>query len=113
MVQRLHQSNSYTKRKLLLWRVQKCISLVGEETILSSAGTQTTSFQKGEYRAENGNIRNFGDSNPHGTAIAPKQWLYQKEGAGMESSKMYCSSRCRNSIYQCGVENHPVSFGAL
>ena len=23
--------------------------------------------------------------NPHGTAFAPKQWLYQKEATGMES----------------------------
>ena len=44
MVQRLHQSNGYMKRKLLAWRVQKCITLVGAETILTSAGPQSTPF---------------------------------------------------------------------
>ena len=34
-------------------------------------------------------MRNFWPTNPHGTAFAPKQWLYQKEATGMESSKMY------------------------
>ena len=42
MVPRLHQSNGYIKRKLRAWRVQKCISLVGEDTVLTSAGPQTT-----------------------------------------------------------------------
>ena len=31
----------------------------------------------------------FGPTNPHGTAFAPKQWLYEKEATGMKSSKMY------------------------
>ena len=35
-------------------------------------------------------MRNFGPINSHGTAIALKQRLYQKEATGMESSKMYC-----------------------
>ena len=39
---RLHQSNGYMKRKLRAWRVQKCIALVGADTILTSAGPQTT-----------------------------------------------------------------------
>ena len=30
-------------------------------------------------------MRNFGPTNTHGTAVAPKQWLYEKEAAGMES----------------------------
>ena len=52
MVPRLHQSNGYIKRKLRVWRVQKCIALVGadqncialvgEDTVLTSAGPQTT-----------------------------------------------------------------------
>ena len=32
-------------------------------------------------------MRNFDPTNPHGTAFAPKQWLYEKEAARMESSK--------------------------
>ena len=45
--------------------------------------------------------------------LRQKQWLYQKEATGMESSKMYCPSRCRNSTYQCGAANYPVSLGAV
>ena len=42
MLPRLHQSNGYIKKKLRAWRVQKCIALVGADTILTSAGSQTT-----------------------------------------------------------------------
>ena len=44
MVPHLHQSHGYIKRKLQAWRVQKCISLVGADTLLTSAGPQTTSL---------------------------------------------------------------------
>ena len=54
-------------------------------------------------------MRKFGPTNPHGTAFAPKQWLYEKEATGMKSSKMYCSCRCRYRTYQCGAAKYPVS----
>ena len=38
MVPRLHQSNGYIKMKLRAWRVQKCIALVGADTVLTSTG---------------------------------------------------------------------------
>ena len=76
IVPRLHQSNGYIKRKLRVWRAQKCIALVDAETVLTSAGPQTTPFHGGQYRAENGNMRNFVPTNPHGIAFSPKQWLY-------------------------------------
>ena len=31
----------------------------------------------------------------------------------MESSKMYCPSRCRYRTHQCGTANCPVSWGAV
>ena len=95
MVPRLHESNGYIKRKLRAWRVQNCITLVGADIVLTTAWKQSIPFHGGLYRAQNGNMRKFGPTNPHGTAFAPKQWLYQKESTGMESSKMYCTSRCR------------------
>ena len=55
------------------------------------ADLQTSPFHGWQYRAKNGNTRNFGPTNPHGTVFASKQWLYQKEATGMESSKMYCT----------------------
>ena len=109
----LHQRNGYIKRKLRVWRAQKCIVLVGGKTAPTCAGLQTTPFFEWQYRAENGNMRNFGSTNPHGTAFAPKQLLHQKEAMGMESPKLYCSSLCRNSTYQCGATNYPVSWGAV
>ena len=38
MVPRFHQSNGYIKRKLRAWRVQKCISMIGADIVLTSAG---------------------------------------------------------------------------
>ena len=72
----LNQSNGYTKRKLRVWRAETSNALVGAETVLSSAGPRTTPFHGGQYRADNGNMRNFRPTNQNGTAFAPKQWLY-------------------------------------
>ena len=116
MVPHLHKCNSYIKRKLPAWRVQICIALVGADTVLTvlnSAGLQTTPCHGGQDRVQRGNLRNFGPTKPHGTAFAPKQWLYQKEATGMESSKMYCPSRCRYRTYQRGAANYPASCGAV
>ena len=92
MVPRLHKSNGYIKRKLRAWRAKKCIALVGADTVLTTAWKQSTPFHEG-YRAQNSNMRKFGPTYPHGTALAPKLWLYEKEATGMESSKMYYPSR--------------------
>ena len=105
----LHRSNGYIKRKLRAWRVQKCIALVGADTVLTTTWPQTTPFH-GAYRVQNGNMRNFGPTNPHGTALAPKQWLYQNKATGMESSKMYCPSRCRYRTYHCVAAKYLVSW---
>ena len=113
MVPHLHQSNGYIKRKLRVWRAQNCIALVCAETVLTSAGPQITPFHGGQYKDGNGNMRIFGPTNPDGTVFGPKQWLYQKEAMGMENSKMYCPSRCRNGTYQCGAANYPVSWGVV
>ena len=113
MVPRLNQSNGTIKRKIRAWRVQKCISLVGAVTVLTSAGPQSIPFHVGLYKAQNGNMRNFGPTNTHGTAFAPKQWLYQKEATGMDSSKMHNPSRCRYRTFQCGAANYPVSWGIV
>ena len=79
MVRCLHQSNDYNKRRLRECIAQKSNAAVRTETVLSSAESQTIQFHGGQYRAVNGNMRNFGPTNPHGTALAPNQWLYKKE----------------------------------
>ena len=87
MVPHLHQSNGYITRKLRVSRAQKCNALLSAETVLTSAVLQSTPFDGGQYRTEKGNMRYFGPTNLHGTAFAPKQWLYQKEATCTESSK--------------------------
>ena len=113
MVPRLHQSNGYIKMKLRAWRVQKCIALVGADTVLTSLAPQTTPSHGGLYRVQRRNLGNFGPTNPHGTASAPMQWLYQKEATGMKSSKMYCPRRCRYRTYKYRAVNYPASWEAV
>ena len=113
MVPHFQQCNGYMKRKLREWRVQKCIALVGEDTVVTSAGPQTTPCHGGQYRVQRRNYRNFGPTKPHGTAFAPMQWFYKKEATGMESSKMYCTNRCRYRTYPRGAVNYTVSRRAV
>ena len=47
MAPRLHQKYGYRKRKLQAWRVQKCIALVGADTVLTSVMPQSTPFHGG------------------------------------------------------------------
>ena len=88
MVPRLHQSNGFMKRKLRAWRVQKCIVLIGADTVLITACPKVPRFLGGSigHRME---ICETSAFPIHGTAFAPKQWIYQKEATGMQSSKMY------------------------
>ena len=60
MVPCLHQGNVHIKRKLRVWREQKCILLLGVGTPLTCASRQTTLSHVGRERAEIGNLRKFG-----------------------------------------------------
>ena len=113
MVPCLHQGNVYIKRKLRIWRAQKCISLVGVATPLTCTDRQTTPSHGGWYRVENGNLCKLGSTYRHGTVYAPKQYLYPKEATGMERTEMYSTSRFRNPTYLCGPANYPISWGAV
>ena len=113
MVPRLNQCNGYIKRKLRAWTVQKCIALVGADTVLTSLVPQTTPHHGAQYMVQRRNLGNFGPTNPRGTASAPMQWLYQKEAKGMKSSKMYCPSRCRYRTYKYGAINYHASCEAV
>ena len=108
MVPYLHQSNVCIKRKLCIWRLQKCIPLVGAQTSLTCAGLETTPSQISKHRAHSGNFRKSGSTISHGTVFTPKQCLYQKEATGMESPKIYYSRRCKSLTYLCGTANDPV-----
>ena len=84
MVPGFHQGNIYTKRKLRVWRDQKCILLVGAKTALNCEGRQNTPSRGRQYRAQNGKFGKLGRTYGHGTVFAPRKYLYQKEATGME-----------------------------
>ena len=56
-------------------------------------------------------MRNFEPTNPHGTASAPMQWLYQKEATGMESYKMYSIVGADMVLTSAGPQTTPCHGG--
>ena len=113
MVPSLHQGNIYTKRKLRVWRDQKCIPLVGAMTPLNCEGRQNTPSRGRQYRAQNGKFGKLGRSYGHGTVFAPRKYLHQKEATGMERPEMYSVSRCNNHTYLCRPSKYSVSREAV
>ena len=113
MVPCLHQGNIYTKRKLRVWRDQKCIPLVGAKTILTCVDRQNTPSRLMWYNAKTQNLRKFGWTDRHGTVFAQRQYSYQKEATGMERPEMYSDSRCKNHTYLSGPSKYPVSIDAV
>ena len=109
MVPCFHQGSIYMKRKIRVWKDQKCICLVDAKTSLTCAGRQTTTFQGTRHRAENANLRKLGWTYRLGTVFAPRQYLYQKEATGIERPDMYSPRRCTNTFYLCGPSNYSVS----
>ena len=71
MVQCLHQSKDYIKRKVGVWGAQICIPVVGATRTLTCAGSQSSPNLVRQYRAENGLF-----ANP-GLPFAMVQCLYQ------------------------------------
>ena len=92
----------YTKRKLRVWRDQKCIPLVGTITPLNCGGRHNTPSRGKQYRAQNGKFGKLGRTCGHGTVFAPRKYLCQKEATGMERPEMFSVSRCNNPTYLCG-----------
>ena len=113
MVPCLYQGNIYTKRKLRVWRDQKCIPLVGAITLLNCGGRHNTPSRGRQYRAQNGMFGKLGRTCGHGTVFVPRKYLYQKEATGMEIPEMYSVSRCNNPTYRCGPSKYPVSREAV
>ena len=109
----LFQSTVYIKRKLGLWRAQKCIPLVSTKRALTCAGPQNTPSHVRQYRVENGNLGKFGPTFRLGAVFPPQQCVHQKEDTAMESLEIYSSSRCKKRTYRCGSANHPVSCMAV
>ena len=102
MVPCLHQGNIYTKRKLRVWKDQKCNMFVGAITPLNCGGRHSTPSRVRQYRAQNGKFGKLGRTYGHGTVFAPRKYLYQNVASGMERPEMYSFSRCNNPTYLCG-----------
>ena len=107
MVQCIHQSNVYIKRKLGLWRPQKWITLVGAKSTLTCAGLQTTPSHVRQYRAENGNLWKFGSIFRHGAVLGPKQCLHQNEARAMESPKSISLVGAKSALTCAGPQTTP------
>ena len=99
MVPCLHQGNVYIKRKLRVWRDQKCIPLVGAKFPFTCAGHQTTPSQRSRYRPKNGNFLKLWWTYRHCTVFAPRQYLYEKEATGMGSREMYFPFFVQQSLF--------------
>ena len=102
----LHQSNIYIKRKLGLWRAQKCISLLGAKSAFACAGQQANPSHVRQCWAENGNLGKFGSTFRHGVVFAPKQCLDQKQARAMESPKM-CLVGAKGTLTCTGPQTTP------
>ena len=113
MVPCLHQGNIYIKRKLRIWRDQKCIPLVGGITPLNCAVHHNTPSRGRQYRAQYRKMHKLCRTILHGTILAPRKYLYQKEATGMERPEMYSVSGCNNPTYLCGPSKYPISREAV
>ena len=96
MVPCFHQGNIHTKRKLRVWRDQKCIPFVGAITALNCEGRQNTPSRGRQYTAQIGKFGKLGRTYGHGTVFVRRKYSYQKEDTGMERPEMYSVSRCNN-----------------
>ena len=111
MVPRLHQCNGYIKRKLRACRVQKCIAIVGADTVLTSAGPQTTSCHGVQCRVQRRNMRNFEPTNPHGTASPPMQWVYQRKLRAWRVQKCIALVGADTVLTSAGPQTTPCHVG--
>ena len=97
----------YNIKNVRVWRVKKCIPVVGAKTSLTCVGLQMTPSHVSQYKVENRNLKKSGCTFCHGTGFAPKQCLYEKEATGMESLKMYSSLRCKKPHLPVGDCKRP------
>ena len=99
MVPCFHQGNIYTKRKLRVWRDQKCIPLVGAITPLNCAGRHNTPSRGRQDRCPVLEVCiNWDGPMAMVTCFAQRKYLYQKEAKGMDRPEMYSVNRCNNLI---------------
>ena len=113
MVPCLHQGNIFTKRKLRVWRDQKCVPLVGAITALTCAIRQNTPSRGRQYSAQNGKLGKLGRKYGHGAVVVLRKYFYQKEDSCMERPEMHSANRCNNPTYLFGPSKYPISWEDL
>ena len=74
MVPCLNEGNIYIKRKLRVWRVQKCIPLVGAIPTLTCAVRHNTQSRGRQYRAQNRKFGKLGRTYGRGTVFALRKY---------------------------------------
>ena len=85
----LHQGNIYTK-------------------MIETLGMERPEMYSAS-RCKTGKLRKLGGTYRHGTVLAPRQYLYQKEATGMERPEMYSTSPSNNPTYLSRPSKYPVS----
>ena len=105
--------NIYTKRKLRVWRDQKCIPLVGAITPLTCAGRSNTPSRWRPYRAQNGKLVKLGRTCGHCTVFALRKYLHHKEATGMERPEMYSANRWNNHITARAIKILRLEGGSI
>ena len=72
-------------------------------------GTEATQAHISFHMSMNGNLRKSWSKFLNGTVFALNQCFHQKEATGIESPKMYFTSRGKNRTYLCGTANYSFS----
>ena len=106
MVPSLHQSKVYMQKNLQVWKVQKCIPLVGSKIARTCVGQQTTPSHVSQYKAENGNLRKSRSTIRHGTVFAPKQSLHQRK---LRVWRAYKSNHLVGAIHTQAITGLPTT----
>ena len=89
------------------------ILVVCVNRVQTSTGLQITRSYVSPYRALTTNFRNFEASFRHGSVFEPKQYSYQKEALGMQSSRILSLDWCNNGTNLYGASNYTLSCIAI
>ena len=108
VVPSLHQGNISIKRKIRVWRDQKCIRVVGAKTPLTCEGRQTTRLKGVGIGPRTESCINWGGPIAMVSCLHQGN-IYIKRKLHVWRQEMYSPSWCKKPFYLCGPSNYPVS----